>query len=378
MAKVGTRKRGDRWQYYFEGAKVNGKRRQVVKSGFRTKKEAYAEGVRALAEYEGAGAPIDKAAANVSVNDYLDQWVRLYVDTNLRLSTKRNYVNTMNKNIRPRIGGYKLSAVTPAVVQELLNELQREGRSASYITLVRVVLRSAFGYAVRPLGYLKENPVSYAKTPKGCPKPRTRRVMSKDEVSRILDRFEGTGFRLPVLIAYHAGLRIGETYGLTWDNVDLQAGTVRVEKQLKQYKRKWYFSEPKNDSSIRTVRIGKTLVDALREEWERQQEERAELGEYYQDTRSLVNAKRGGGFYTPNSFSYASRIIRFELGIADFDFHCLRHTHATMLIEAGANIKDVSARLGHSRVETTLQIYTHQTDSMSERTVDIFERLTAD
>ena len=376
MAKVGTRKRGDRWQYYFEGAKVNGKRKQIVKSGFRTKKEAYTEGVKALAEYEGGSAPI--APQTLSVSDYLDQWIRLYVDTNLRLSTKRNYVNTINGNIRPRIGSYRRNALTPAVVQGLLNDLHREGKSASYITLVRVVLRSACEYAVRPLGYIRENPVSHAKTPKGSPKPKKRRVITRDEMGRILTRFEGTGFRLPVLIAYHAGLRIGEVYGLTWDNIDLEAGTISVEKQLKQYKKRWYFSEPKNEASIRTVLVGKTLIEALREEWERQQVEREELGEFYQDTRNLVNAKRGGGFYTPNSFTYASRIIRFELGIEDFDFHSIRHTHATMLIEAGANIKDVSVRLGHSRVETTLQIYTHQTDSMSERTVDIFERLTAE
>lgn len=376
MAKVGTRKRGDKWQYYFEGAKVNGKRKQVVKSGFRTKKEAYTEGVKALAEYEGGFAP--KAPQSLSVNDYLDQWIKLYVDTNLRLSTKKNYVNTLNKNVRPTIGGYRLNAVTPAVVQNLLNGLQREGKSASYITLVRVVMRSAFAYAVRPMGYIKENPVTHAKTPKSSAKPRARRVITREEMARILDRFDGTGFRLPMLIAYHAGLRIGEVYGLTWDNVDFDACSISVEKQLKQYKKKWYFSEPKNEASIRTVKIGKTLVAALHAEHEKQQREREELGEYYQDTRNLVNAKTGGGFYTPNSFAYASRIIRFELGIGDFDFHSLRHTHATMLIEAGANIKDVSVRLGHSRVETTLQIYTHQTASMSEETVDIFERLTAE
>lgn len=374
MAKIGTRKRGDKWQYYFEGAKVNGKRKQIVKSGFQTSKEAYAAGVKALAEYEGASSP--KAPRTLSVSDYLDFWVKEYVDTNLRLSTKKNYVNTLNKNVKPRIGGYKLSAVTPAVVQGLLNDLQAEGKSASYITLVRVVMRSAFEYAVRPLGYIKENPVSHAKTPKGSVKARTRRVITSEEMETILNRFEGTGFRLPVLIAYYAGLRIGEVYGLTWDNIDLEAGTIRVEKQLKQYKRKWYFSEPKSPSSIRTVMIGKTLAEALREEQKLQQQERSELGEYYQETRNLVNAKRGGGFYTPNSFTYASRIIRFELGIDDFDFHCLRHTHATMLIENGANIKDVSLRLGHTRIETTLQIYTHRTEEMSAQTVSIFERLT--
>lgn len=374
MAKVGTRKRGDRWQYYFEGAKVDGKRKQVVKSGFRTKKEAYEAGVRALAEYDGTSSHV---RPEMSVNEYLDEWMRLYVDTNLKLSTKKNYTNTLNRNVRPRIGGYRLTAVTPAMVQGVLNDLQRAGKSASYITLVRIVMRSAFAYAVRPMGYIKENPVTHTKTPKGSAKPRTRRVITREEIARILDRFEGTGFKLPILIGYNAGLRISETYGLTWDNIDLETGSITVEKQLRQYKKRWYFSEPKNEASIRTVLIGKTLTDALREEYDRQQREREELGEYYQDTRNLVNAKAGGGFYTPNSFAYASRIIRFELGISDFDFHSLRHTHATMLIEAGANIKDVSVRLGHSRVETTLQTYTHQTASMAEETVNLFERLTA-
>lgn len=374
MAKVGTRKRGDRWQYYFEGAKVDGKRKQVVKSGFRTKKEAYEAGVRALAEYDGTSA---SKHPEMSVNEYLDEWMRLYVDTNLKLSTKKNYTNTLNKNVRPSIGGYKLTSVTPAMVQGVLNDLQMAGKSASYITLVRVVMRSAFSYAVRPMGYINENPVTHTKTPKGSVKPRTRRVITREEIARILDRFEGTGFKLPILIGYNAGLRISETYGLTWDDIDFETGSITVEKQLRQYKKRWYFSEPKNEASIRTVLIGKTLTDALREEYNRQQREREELGEYYQDTRNLVNAKAGGGFYTPNSFAYASRIIRFELGISDFDFHSLRHTHATMLIEAGANIKDVSVRLGHSRVETTLQTYTHQTASMAEETVNLFERLTA-
>lgn len=374
MAKVGTRKRGDKWQYYFEGAKVDGKRKQVVKSGFRTKKEAYEAGVRALAEYDGTSA---SKHPEMSVNEYLDEWMRLYVDTNLKLSTKKNYTNTLNKNVRPRIGGYKLTSVTPAMVQGVLNDLQRAGKSASYITLVRVVMRSAFSYAVRPMGYINENPVTHTKTPKGSVKPRTRRVITREEIARILDRFEGTGFKLPILIGYNAGLRISETYGLTWDDIDFETGSITVEKQLRQYKKRWYFSEPKNEASIRTVLIGKTLTDALREEYDRQRREREELGEYYQDTRNLVNAKAGGGFYTPNSFAYASRIIRFELGISDFDFHSLRHTHATMLIEAGANIKDVSVRLGHSRVETTLQTYTHQTASMAEETVNLFERLTA-
>lgn len=376
MAKVSTRKRGDKWQYYFEGAPVNGKRKQIVKSGFKTSKDAYSAGVKALAEYENGGTILDPKV--ISVSDYFDEWIKLYVETNLQVSTKRAYVNAINKHIKPRIGNYKLSSVSSAMVQTILNDLYKENKSASYIKFVRVIIKTAFGYAIRPLGYIKVNPVEHTKVPKISRKPRQRQVVSKETLNIILKRFEDTGHYLPIMIAYHSGLRIGEVYGLTWDNIDFETNTIHVRKQLKQYKNEWYFSELKSDSSRRDVVVGKKLMNLLKEAYETQTWQKQFLGKSYQDSWNLVNAKPAGGFYTPNSFSYASRVIKQELGIDDFDFHSLRHTHATLLIEAGANIKDVSVRLGHANIETTLQIYTHQTNTMSLRTVDIFEKLTDD
>lgn len=374
MAKVGTRKRGDKWQYYFEGASIGGKRRQIVKSGFPSQKKAYEAGIKAMLEYENGGSSVDPK--NISVDDYFNEWIKLYVDPNLKKSTKKCYVNLINKQIRPRIGKYKLNSITPAIIQEVLNDLYKEDKSASYIKLVRVVMRAAFEYAVRPMMYIKTNPVIYAKTPKGSRKVKRREIVSKENINRILGRFEGTGFYLPIMIAYHSGLRIGEVYGLTWDNIDFDRNIIYVRKQLKQYHNEFYFSDLKNTSSRRDVIVTDKLIKALKEEYETQQLERELLGKQYQDSWNLVNAKRGGGFYSPNSFAYANRVIKKDLGIDNFNFHSLRHTHATMLIEAGANIKDVSLRLGHSNIETTLQIYTHRTNEMALQTVNIFERLT--
>ena len=86
----------------------------------------------------------------------------------------------------------------------------------------------------------------------------------------------------------------------------------------------------------------------------------------------MVCIRENGQYVSTDSFKYPSRIIHHELKIA-FNFHSLRHTHATLLIENGANVKDVQERLGHQNIETTLQTYVHNTDSIRTETVDIFE-----
>ena len=92
------------------------------------------------------------------------------------------------------------------------------------------------------------------------------------------------------------------------------------------------------------------------------------------DQLQFVCTNESGNLITPDSIKYCSRVINYELMI-QFNFHALRHTHATLLIENGANTKDVQKRLGHSRLATTMDTYTHATEKMSKNTVDIFEKL---
>ena len=90
---------------------------------------------------------------------------------------------------------------------------------------------------------------------------------------------------------------------------------------------------------------------------------------------NLICISENGQYTSTDSFKYCSRVIHKELRLA-FDYHSLRHTHATMLIEAGANVKDVQTRLGHSNITTTLQTYVHDTKKMGEQSVQLFEQIT--
>ena len=229
-----------------------------------------------------------------------------------------------------------------------------------------------------------------------------RRVISDEEMNTILERFPiDTPYYIPIMIGYHTGCRIGEVMGLTWDNIDMETAVIKVNKIIYKRKPDWYFGTTKTECSVRDIKIGKTLLAALRQHKARQTANRLKYGEHYiqqyeiKETSgrdrlrriislprhveagtmhpvNMVCTKKSGEMCTPDTFKYAAKVIHYELGIL-FNFHSLRHTHATLLIESGANMKDVQKRLGHSRLATTMDTYTHVTEKMAENTVEVFE-----
>ena len=108
MASVNVRKRGEKWQYQFEAAIVDGKRKQITKSGFRTKKEALEAGTKALAEYNNCG--LSFTPSEISFSDYLDFWIKEYAQINLKETTVNNYMKKIKLYIKPKLGIYKLKA----------------------------------------------------------------------------------------------------------------------------------------------------------------------------------------------------------------------------------------------------------------------------
>ena len=260
------------------------------------------------------------------------------------------------------------------------------------------------------------------KFPKVERKPRERIVLTLDEWCKIRDRFQNTRYYIPLMIGFYTGLRISETFGLTWDDIDFDKRKISVNKQIvkrnfgayvrkvvekkgkKEQRSSWYFTTPKTFTSVREVPFGETLYQALKKEKAEQLKNEMKYGEYYTihvkkietDEKGndmirvvpiqkcvesplqrirLVCIDENGQYTSTDSFKYCSRVIHHEMHLA-FDYHSLRHTHATLLIESGADIKNVQTRLGHTNIETTLQTYVHDTEKMAERSVDLFEKIT--
>lgn len=416
----GVRKRGSTWSYYFDLGKVDGKRKKKEKGGFRTKKEAEQALAAAINEYNNAGIVFEPS--EITVSDYLDQWFELSCKLNLKYNTQVGYLRIIESHLKPKFGMYKLKAINPTILQEYANSLKLNGYSRSHIIGILTVFQSALDYAIEPLHYISQNPMKYVRFPKVERKPRERIILTLDEWQQIIDRFRDTRYYIPLMIGFYTGLRISEAFALTWDDIDFDKRTLTVNKQIvkrnfgadvrkvvekkgkKEQRSSWYFTTPKTSASARTIPFGETLYNALKQEKTAQMRNELKYGEFYtihvlrkeQDEKGndmyrivpvqkcvesqlqrvhMICITENGQYTSTDSFKFCSRVIHRELQLA-FDYHSLRHTHATLLIESGANVKNVQARLGHTNIQTTLQTYVHDTEKMGEQSVELFETIT--
>lgn len=373
----GVRKRGKTWSYFFDMGRVDGKRKKKEKGGFKGKKEAETALRKALNEFEKCGSVIDES--NISVADYFDYWYKEYVLVNLKFHTQRYYRSIIDKHIKPMIGRYKLKSLTPAILQEFLNKKHLEGFSKSSVSSFYGVISGALKAAVYPYQLIKESPAQYIKMPRfdNVKNEDKLKIITMEQFKSIIKRFpQGSNFYIPLQIAFNTGMRAAEVCGLTWDCVDLENKTIKVEKILVgKGKGIWEFGTPKTKSSYRSIDIGETLFKILSHHKTWQKENKLKYGRYYRDS-DFVCTKENGVNITLNSLKYLSRVVNYELGIS-FHFHSLRHTHATMLLESGAEPKEIQERLGHSKIATTMDTYSHVTKKMKNDTVKILESIFA-
>ena len=413
------------WEYRFEAAKIDGKRKHISKAGFRTKKEAEVAGAKALAEYDNAGLKFEPT--EISVADYLEYWLNNYCKMNVADSTMVAYTNIIKNHFIPRIGHYKLKAVSTLVLQEMVNDIYvNRGFTKSFMKNILKVMKGSFKYAKVTAKLITYNPADDVVLPNMASDSEAEEIiiLTKDNVNTILDRFKDSpATYYAILTAYYTGFRVSEVYGLTWDCIDFENKKITINKIAKKIEKegktsdggvargirgkattRWYFGTCKTASSYRTVDVGDTLLNALKEykEWQDKNEEAyAELytKHYLKPETTATNRKvqriismcdmdveiplerthpvfikENGEYRGSDTIKYASKVINYELGI-QFNFHALRHTHATMLIEAGVPVKAVSDRLGHGNVRTTLETYVHVTDRMRSEAVDKFEEM---
>ena len=416
---VNVRKRGNVYEYNFDIAKIEGKRKRITKSGFKTKAEALKQGAIAYNEYLNTGRKF--VSNEMSYSDFLDYWLDNHCKINLKYHTIEAYSNIVKTHLKPNLGFYKLSQITKPTLQDFLNKIYVEkAYSKNFLNNIRKVLKCSFNYAVDN-EYVKVNSAANLKLPKYDEPPKdVAHIFTTEEINTILDRFKNNHcVYYAFLTAYCTGLRIAEVFALTWDDIDFKNKTISVNKNILKKNQAggtkgrhlsgnsttvWYFGTCKTQTSYRTVPIGDTLLNALKEYKEEQEMHKQNYGDTYmkhykknvinpynkKPETKIVNAyaeidvalpevdfvfvKNNGVYEGTDSTKYPFKVIHYELGIP-CRFHDFRDTHATKLIESGADIKAVSKRLGHRNIDITYNIYVRVTEKMENETANKFEEI---
>lgn len=391
LSKVRTRKRGNSYSYIFEaGKKEDGKRKVIEHGGFSSPDDAYNAGVSAYNDWKHGNIGIQ--SEKICLKEFMSVWMKSVVSLNVRPSTYELYSRVIDKRITPYIGEIPVQEIRPAVLDGLMRRLATTGLSRNSILSAKRLLGQSLDYAVYPSELIAENPAKYISIPKSAPHDIIKRtIITKEQYENLIKLHPfGSLSYIPINLLYHTGMRIGEVLGLFWDDIDLKKGEISVSRQYTFIKGKGnVFTQPKTASSIRKILIDDNMVSLLRR-WKVQQNEwELAAGDSYcivdehPDHTAVMYSKCLSTAETnrkmivcsgPSGKLVSRATIMQHLRNFGLNAHSFRHTHATVLIEAGASPKGVAGRLGHKRVDITENIYTHNTQKMQADTAEIFAK----
>lgn len=159
---ITIRKRNNLYEYRFEAGKVNGKRKQITKCGFKTKNEAYTAGQKAYDEFINGVTSIE---CNMLYGDYLDYWMKEYFEINYKYSTAKIYKEAF-RNIKMELGNYKLSVITPYILNQALLKLYQTSSTRDALRNYQKVIKSSLRDATYYFGFIKYNPAAELEIPR--------------------------------------------------------------------------------------------------------------------------------------------------------------------------------------------------------------------
>lgn len=299
------------------------------------------------------GVDLDKAKMTLAA--YLDLWLETQVKPTRAPRTHASYAELARIHIVPKLGHVKLIELTPAHIADLMRAKEREGKSPRTVEMIRSVLVTSLGRAEK-WGMIPRNVARLT----DAPKARSAEVqpMTPEQARAFLASIQGDRLEALYRVALSLGLRQGEALGLSWEDIDLEAETLRVRHTLQRLHGQLSLKEPKTEKSRRTLPLPAFTVHALRAHRIRQLEERLVAGGRWEDTGLVFTTPVGG----PLDGGNLLKLYRTHLaaaGLPAFRFHDLRHSAASLLLAQGISPHEVQATLGHAHFATTMDIYAH-------------------
>ena len=360
---------------------VDGKRKDVKRvrdangNPMKTKRSAILARAEAIKEEQ---APKAKQISRKTVKEVYEEYCgngrkdRAY-------RTKQKQDSLWNNHLCAKYGKRFVDEIAAAEVNDYLSDLYYvEGFSYQYTEAFLKMFYLIFGQAysrnyleVDAYNKLCVNKDTRIKMPKMKTEDDTDIVaFSREELVLLDDYFKGTNAETAYLLGRYCGLRINEAFGLKWENVDLENGTIIIDRQMQYQDGLIKLVSPKTRNSKRTIFLCPTLQEHLKKKFQQRAEDEKQFAELRkQKTRfiddldgrkipstDLVNCLPDGTLQTVNSMKYPSREIKAKLGI-NFKYHFLRHTYGTLMAEMNTPTHLLCNQMGHGHIHTTQRYY---------------------
>ena len=357
--------------------KLTGKKARTTVTAS-TKKGVKIKAREAVNAFAANGYSVKEKPTITTYRELVALWWESYKNT-IKPNSQQSMEGIVRLHILPVFGDYKLDKLTTPIIQQQVNkwaDKANKGEKGTYAnySFLNNINRRILQYGVT-MQAIKHNPARDVIIPrKQQNKEHKVKFFSNQELKQFLDYLEDLDqssyenffdyVLYKTLLA--TGCRIGEALALEWSDIDLKKGIISISKTLNRYQET---NTPKSKAGLREIDIDKATVSLLKQYKKRQQVQSWKLG------------RSEGIVFTPFTTKYAyACLLRKRLqshfkaaGVPDISFHGFRHTHATIMLYAGIETKDLQYRLGHSNISMTLNTYVHATKEGAKKAVSIFE-----
>ncbi|MCU5681280.1 site-specific integrase [Bacillus wiedmannii] len=380
--KGSLEKHGTNWRmrvtvgYNEKGNPIRRSRMAVAKN----KREAEKELALFIAEIE-AGEYIKPQ--KMLFKDFVEEWKKKYAINSLSPQTYETYCGHLKLRILPSLGNMKLEDIKPmhliTFADQLKSDTRKDGKEGSLspatINYVIRVIKNTFKRA-HEWQLIRRNPAE--KLTKLKDDYQTKEPYDLEETRQIMNFLEQeeTMYQILFQLAIMTGFRRGELLGLEWKDINLEDGTITVRQSVSYANSQYYIKEPKTRASKRTISIPTSLIEKLKRFKNDCNEKRLSCGDLWESGEYffVFSSWHGKPLY-PSHITKKWNKFTKKHALRHVNFHGLRHTSATLLLEAGENMKVISSRLGHSRINTTIDIYTHSLQSADKGASNKLESL---
>ena len=306
-----------------------------------------------------------------TLGDFLKEWLES-VESTLRPRTAIQYRQIVQQHILPNIGKLRLRDLHIERIDRFYAGLLKDGVGVRTIRITHSVLHVAMEKAVR-YGLVVRNPAHGAVVPKKAMAEMS--VLDEEQITRFLTTAHGTRYHRLYHLAIVTGMREAELFGLKWADLSWNKGMLYVRRQAQRVTGKgMIFSEPKTRAGRRTIKLGETTLQLLREHQQTVQEIKLLAGSRWQENDLIFPSSVGTPLDQRAMLTDFYAVLK-QGGLPKIRFHDLRHTAASLMLNRGVPVIVVSKMLGHSKPSVTLDVYGHLYTDMQDGAAQVMEEL---